>query len=237
VALYFFIFRIEFNILVRILKMHNILKFIITPIALLIIPVNNLLSQNFSVLVNGGYSYRLMALKDTVSESYNSYFNRKKPGINYNIEAVWYSENQGVGLRFNSFLNTVSGKNIFIAQFEKVDKAEKIRIDYYSIQYHYRKHIKKSRFWAEFSAGIGYVTYHSEGDELAEQITITGNTAGLNGTIFLDYRIFESLSLNISTNIFIAVLSKELNNGNTEILKNKEGLTRIDLNGGIRISF
>ena len=88
--------------------MHSILKFIITTTILLILPVNNLLSQNFSVLVNGGYSFRLMTLKDTVSESYNSYFNRKKPGINYNIETVWYGGNQGVGLRFNSFLNSVS---------------------------------------------------------------------------------------------------------------------------------
>jgi hypothetical protein len=217
--------------------MPNILKSIITLLVLLIIPVNNLLSQNFSVLVNGGYSYRLMTLKDTVSESYNSYFNRKKPGINYNIETVWYGGNQGVGLRFNSFLNSVSGKNIYIDQFEKVDKSERIRINYYSIQYHNRKQISKSGFWVEFCAGIGYVTYHSEGNELAEQITITGNTAGLNGTVYLDYHVFEFLSFNISTNLFIAVLSKEINNGEIEILTNKEGLARVDLNGGIRIIF
>jgi hypothetical protein len=178
-----------------------------------------------------------MTLKDTVSESYNSYFNRKKPGINYNIETVWYGGNQGVGLRFNSFLNSVSGKNIYIDQFEKVDKSEKIRINYYSIQYHNRKQISNSGFWAEFCVGIGYVTYYSEGNELAEQITITGNTAGLNGTVYLDYHVFEFLSFNISANLFIAVLSKEINNRNTEILTNKEGLARVDLNGGIRISF
>jgi hypothetical protein len=217
--------------------MTTTLRFILILTASGILTPTKSFSQDFCILANTGFSYRLVTLKDTISSSYQSYFNKKKPGYNYNIEAVWYSEDQGIGLRLNSFLNSVSGKDIYLSRSEKVDKSENIRIDYYSIQYHNRKQIKTSRFWTELSAGVGYVRYHSIGNEMAEEITIIGKTAGLNATLYLDYHIFKFLSINFSTNFFIAVLSKDINNGNTEILKNKEGLTRIDLNGGMRISF
>jgi hypothetical protein len=217
--------------------MNSTLRFILVLTIISILTHIKLFSQDFCVLVNGGFSYRLMTLKDTISSSYQSYFSRKKPGINYCIETVWYSGDQGFGLRFHSFLNSVSGKNIYLSRGVKVDKSEHIRIDYYSIQYHYRKLIKNSRFWTELNAGFGYVSYNSEGNELAEQITIEGKTAGINGTFFLDYHIFKYLSLNTSVNIFLAVLSKYVNNGNTEILTNKDNLTRIDLNGGLRFCF
>lgn len=215
--------------------MNSKFKFIITTFALFTFPINNLFSKDFCVLINDGISYRLMTLKDTISSSYSSYFNRKRPGFNYNLEAVWYSENQGIGLKFNSFLNLVSGKDIYLSPVEKVDKSEKIRIDYYSLQYHIRSQIKKSHFWKELSIGAGYVSYHNEGNELAEEITIIGHTIGLNATLNLDYQICKFLSINISTNLFIAVLSKDEKNGYAETLQNKEGLTRVDLNGGMRI--
>ena len=215
----------------------KLIKVFLVIIALNLLSIRNSFSQNFCIFLNSGFSYRLMTMKDTVSESFQSYFNRKRPGINYNIEAVWYSENQGVGLRFNSFLNSVSGKNIYLSPVENVDKNEDIRITYYSLQYHFRKQIRKSRFRLELCGGIGYVTYHSDGKELAEEILITGNTVGINGTIFLDYRVFKFLSINVSTNLFIAVLSKDLKNGDTEILTNKESLGRFDFNGGVKIGF
>lgn len=217
--------------------MNSITKFIVATIALCIFQINTVFSQDFCIIANAGYSYRLMALGDTMSSSLESYSKKKKPGINYNIEVVWFNDNQGIGVRFNSFMNSVSGKNIQLSPVETVDKSEKIRINYWSLQYHNRTQIKETRLWIELSGGIGLVRYYNDGYELLEKISIIGKTYGLNGTVSCEYRIFKNFSFSFDAGIFIAVLSEYVRNGYTVILQKKEGLTRIDINGGLKIRF
>ena len=186
---------------------------------------------------DAGYSYRLMLTPDSSSSSYSSYFNKKRPGINFNGEIAYYSENQGIGFRYNSFINKVSGKSVEVSNILKVDKSENIQINYYSIQYHKRRVFNKSKLSTGFCFGLGYVKYLNTGKEAAEEIDLNGTTYGLNVALSLEYKIYKHLSFHISPNFFMAVLSQYLENGNTVTLKKKESLTRLDTNFGVNFIF
>jgi hypothetical protein len=211
------------------------------PIRIIIIllalyPAINIHGQ-FIITAETGYSYRLMLTPDSVSSSYASYFNKKRSGINFNGEIVYFNENQGIGFRYNSFINKVSGKKIEIPGSAILDKSENIHINYYSIQYHKRKNFNKSKFYAGFCFGLGYVQYMNTGKEAAEEIDLSGSTYGLNLALSLEYKIYKHLSFHISPNFFMAVLNQYLMNGNTVMLKKKESLSTLDTNGGVSVIF
>jgi len=134
-------------------------------------------------------------------------------------------------------MNKVSGNQVEISTNVKVAKSENIHINYYSIQYHKRKIINKSKFSSVYSFGLGYVEYHNTGKEATEDMNLNGSTYGLNLTISFEFRIFKHLSFHISPNFFMAVLSQYLQNGYTVTLTKKESLTRIDANSGISVVF
>jgi hypothetical protein len=193
-------------------------------------------SQKLSLLTEGGFSYRLMMAPDSITDSYYSYFQKKKTGSNLGIELVWFTDDQGFGIKYASFLNSVSESKIEFQKFNRINKSEKIQIDYYSMQYHARKQLKKSRLFIEFSGGLGLVRYYNEATEQQAEFSIAGKSYGMNGTLSFDYVIHRNVSVFFSTQAFLANLNEQTRNGFTEILNPKESLSRIDFNGGIRIS-
>jgi hypothetical protein len=202
---------------------------------LLLFISQSIVSQKFELVFNGGYSYRVFTINDSVSDSYASYLKKKRPGFAFNSELIWYDDNQGFGLKFSEFMNNVDGNDLKLDSLNKIDKSESINIDFYSLQYHKKHQFGKSRVFGDFAVGLGYVRYSSEGKEYQEDVEIKGSTYGLSTTLSLNYQLMKRLMLGISTNIFLANLKEHTRNGYTEI--EREGLTHVDFCGGLRFCF
>jgi len=197
---------------------------------------NTGIAQKFCIITDAGYSYRLMIKPDSITDNNNiSYFEKKKPGFNYNIEVAWFKDNYGFGIRFNSFMNSVSGKYAVLS--DTFNKSEITRFNYYSIQYHSRKEFGKTRFWRELSVGFGLLTYNNDEKVDTTKINFTGYTYGLNLAFSIEYRLSKHLYLSIAPNILIAKINQLEQNGYPVQLKNGESLARADITGGIKVFF
>ena len=113
---------------------------------------------------------------------------------------------------------------------------EKVRVDYYSFQYHVRARLNKSRLYGELAGGLGLIKYYNDGKLWNENFSLEGKTYGMNASLCFDYIIHRNISLFVSSSLFLANLNEQTRNGFTEKLNPKESLSRIDCNGGIRIS-
>jgi hypothetical protein len=193
-------------------------------------------TQKLSLITEGGYSYRLMLPPDSITNSYKSYLEGKKPGSNYALELVWFNDNNGIGIKYTTFLSSISRNNVEILRGFRINKSENIQVNYYSFQFHSRKRLMESRFYGELAGGLGVIYYYNKANELTEKLDIEGKTYGLDASITCDYIIHRNVSIFVSTHLFLANLSEQTKNGNKEILNPKESLSRIDCNGGIRIS-
>jgi hypothetical protein len=194
-------------------------------------------SQSFSLCLNGGYSYRIMVAPAGSYNSYSTYLDRKKSGTNLTVDFLWINDMYALGIGYNRFFNSASGKNVQLAQFDRVDVHEKIRVDYYNIQIHRIKEVSKTRFSMDFEFGLGLVKYYNDSTAYTETIAIDGKTYGLHGAISFDYKIFNFIALELKPKLFMAILSEETKDGNYFKLNPKEGLTRFDINAGIRVYF
>jgi hypothetical protein len=202
---------------------------------LLLIICQSISCQKFELVFNGGYSYRLFTINDSTTDSYASYLKKKRPGYEFSSELIWYDANQGIGLKFSEFINNVDGNNLKLDSLNKIDRTETINIDFYSLQYHKKQQFGKSRVYGDFAVGLGYVRYSSKGKEYKEDVEIKSSTYGLSTTLSLNYQIVKRLMLGISTNIFIANIKEHTRNGYTET--ENEGLTHVDIGGGLRFCF
>jgi hypothetical protein len=204
---------------------------------LCIIPYNAFANDDFCITANYGPGYRLMTLKDSSTESFESYFKKKKPGTTLDFQAIWYSDNHGIGVGFKSFFNSVSGENIEIPTRERVNMSDRIRINFFSLQYHNRFYYNDSRLWGDLGFGLGLVRYRDEGKFFETNVLTTGKTYGLDASLSCNYDVSRRLAFGISAGFFTAVLSEWIKDGNLEKLEPKEGLTRLELTGGIKIFF
>ena len=194
-------------------------------------------SQKVSVIADGGYSHRLFLIPDSTNKSYSEYLKGKRPGKNFGIEAIYYNEGHGFGFKFSTFLNSVSGKNIDTTLFNKVNINENIRINYFSLQYHWQNQISNLPLFYEVCAGLGLIRYKSEGKEDEEKSVILGKSYGMNAAFSFEYAIFEHLSLGSSVDFMIGKLVQGTHNGYIYNFKPQENITRLDLNLFTRFSF
>jgi hypothetical protein len=191
--------------------------------------------QKLQLLANGGLSYRIFSINDSISDSYASYLEKKRPGYNYNLEFIWFSDDQGIGIKYSNYLNKVSGKNLRMTDVVKIDKSETVYIEFYSLQYHKRKQSGKSRFIGDFAVGLGYVRYSSLGKEFEEDVEDKGSTYGLSATLSLNYQILKWMAFGVSSNIFIANIKAITRNGFDWPVS--EGLTHADVGAGLVFSY
>jgi hypothetical protein len=199
--------------------------------------VTKLNSQSFAFSASGGYSYRFMLAPARSDNSYSTYFDRKREGNNLNFDLIWIQDVYGLGIGFNRYFNSSSGKNVQLAQFNKVNVHENIRVDYFNLQFHRFKNFSLTRFSLDFEVGMGLVKYYNDSTVYSEKIEIEGKTYGLHGSVSLLYKISKQFTIDLKPKLFMAVLSEETKDGYFFKLNPKEGLTRFDINLGIRLYF
>ncbi len=191
----------------------------------------------FSIQTDYGYSYRIIVPNGVDTGSYASYIQKKRQGTNLNIEAIWYNADDGFGFGYNEFFNSFSAQNIEISQGAIENISGKTTIDYFSIQYHHRKHYNNPRLSGEFTGGFGYIYYSYTGKQDTANFNNTGNTLGFNLGLLLEYNVYKQFSVFGSTKLLVATLSQIKNDGEIKVLTQKESLTHFDLNFGIRFYF
>jgi hypothetical protein len=156
--------------------MHRIVRVIFLCVILAFVCSTKSESQSFSFCANGGFGYRLMVAPAGSYDSYSTYFDKKKSGSNLTFDFLWIQDVYALGIGYNRFFNSVSGKNVQLALFNKVDVREKIRVDYYNIQFHRIKQVSKTRFSMDFEVGLGLVKYYNDSTAYSEVIKIEGKT-------------------------------------------------------------
>lgn len=191
--------------------------------------------QKFSFLAEAGTSYRLVQISDSLTDDYASYLSGKKHGNNFSIEPVWFSEGNGIGIKYSLFQNEISADSIRVSLFEKKSISEKINLHYIGLQYHNRLQFGQSRFFGELNAGLGAIFYRNTKKEYkTTQTLIAGRTYALNASLSLEYAILKSLSAYFNAAAFIANIDKVDEDGISVIYNPRESLTRFDLNFGLR---
>lgn len=203
---------------------------------LLVISISSF-SQNISFIVDGGYSKRLFLIDDSASDSYAAYLKAKKLGNNFGAEIIYFNEGHGIGFKFSTFLNSVTGKSLEIGDYSHVSMNEKIRINYFSLQYHWRNQIKQLPFYYEMVLGLGLVRYKSTGKEYDEKMEILSKTYGMNASVLLEYAIIKNFSIGTSAGFMMAKIGEATRNGYTFNYNPYESLSRIDLNLFTRLNF
>lgn len=209
----------------------------ITTVLILFSSVN-LNAQKFNLYLSGGFSYRFFLPPADASTSYKDYLSKKRKGISFSIEPLWYSEGHGIGFQYSNFHNSASGDNIKLSALETHYKiTENININYYSLQYHNTKDNVESSFLYDFQFGMGVIRYRSSGTEYISSLDIKAKTYGLNTGLTIGYKLTKYASICISNGVFLATIGEIEKNGHPETLKVHESISHYDLNGSLRINF
>lgn len=194
-------------------------------------------AQNFGLLADGGFSYRLFVVNDSISSELEEYQKNKKKGYNFSIEPVWYSENNGFGIKYNIFLSKMSADSIKVSSIERMSISEDIKIHYLGLQYHKIIVFALSDISLNASAGVGALFYRNKKTEYKiKQTYLKGRTYALNASLKIEYALHPKLILFAGAGIFIANIKEAMENEITVFYNPGESLTRLDLNIGVRIN-
>ncbi len=211
-------------------------KFIFLFILFLVF-INPVAKAQWSISADAGYSYRIFIPNGIDTGSYAAYIEKKRHGTNMNAEVIRFNEDDGIGFSFSDFFNKVNSSNIAYNSSNKMKVSDNISIQYYSIQYHRRKHYNNPHITGEFVGGFGYVRYQDSNQQDTAHNNNIGHTYGFNISLLLEYSIYKHFSIFAATKLLFATLKEMETNGQTIPLTQIENLSHFDLNAGVRLNF
>lgn len=205
-------------------------------------------NQRFIFATSAGFAYRTAPLSDDIFEAHKDYVKNFKTGYNIGAELSYFIKPQwGLGakfIHFNSintvYLNGSSGDGTPTSR-EKVK--DKISINYIGPAFFSRIPFSNDRHIVLGSLGIGYLSYNGISNLTNQPLKTSGGTFGSSLDIGYDYRLVKSLYVGVQLGYTVGVLDKvkisQGSNTTNLILEgdDKEGLSFLNIGGGLRLSF
>lgn len=206
--------------------------------------VGNEIYPHFRVAISGGWSYRIGKVSESVPSDFEQYIRDLKSGYHYGLDLSYYfSEQLGVGLKYNKYKSKNSADHIYVDQPDGTTQLGKMSDD---ISIHFIGPMlsmrlmdadKKNSFL--MNVGMGHMDY-KDAAVLISDFTIKGSTLGLCWDFGYDIGISENLVMGCQLSLMIGTLYQyKVSDGrHTETVKLEEeeyeNLSRIDLSIGLR---
>lgn len=202
--------------------------------------------DHFSLSVNGGYSYLTAKISDKVPSDFEDYIKELKSGYHFGADIKYYfSENIGIGIKYNQFKSSNSLDNIYVEdtsgnrRYGKM--SDNITTFYIGPEFSTRlpNQNKTGIFYSDFS--LGYIG-HTNNFVIVDNYTMKGNSLAYILNIGYDIKISENFFAGFQISYTAGFLTEyELDNGNTKQVvelesDEYESLNRLDLSLCFRFS-
>ncbi|MEK6476554.1 hypothetical protein WJR50_03430 [Catalinimonas sp. 4WD22] len=202
--------------------------------------------QHFRIAINGGYSYQIAKVAESVRSAFKDYIQELKSGYHFGGEVTYYfSEPLGVGVKYNVFKSSNSIDNIYLKDtygnktYHKM--SDDLTISFIGPTFSTRllNHDKSNAFLMNLA--LGYIAYSND-KVVIDDYKMTGSTMGLTFDVGYDIGLSENLSLGFQISLLTGALNEyDWNDGTiTETIELEEGeyesLNRIDFSVGLRFS-
>jgi hypothetical protein len=209
------------------------------------------------ISANGGMGYRVASTRDTrqnlIAQGFpkkevDSYLKAIKLGETASGQVHYmFSPAFGAGVNYQFFRSSGSmtgfadpqdGVTLLYGVVE-----DKEFTNYAGLSFYYHEWVKsnKAKFYGQLSLGL--TMYREEAYYFYNPLLITGKAFGGNSELGFEYFVFRNTALGINFNYFQSTITKiNVNNGHStqemELEKEeREGLSRVEINAGIKIYF
>ena len=200
--------------------------------------------QQLRIAVNGGYSYQIAKVAESVPNDFKSYIKKLKSGYHFGGDITYYfAENLGVGIKYYLFKSSNSMDNIYL---EDIDgkriygiMSDDLTISFIGPTFSTKllNDDKNNAFLIGLS--LGYMGYSND-KVIIDKYKMTGGTMGLSVDFGYDIGLSENLALGFQVSLLTGTLSKyDWDDGrNITTIKLEKGsyesLNRFDFSVGLR---
>ena len=196
------------------------------------------------ISVEFGYGYRTASAADNITDELRDYNDELRSGFNIDTHlGVFIKPNWGLGLTYNRFQsnNQIRFLTPIIIEGLSVSSAsDRVRINFIAPEFLYRSLSVNEKHSFISTLSIGYLSSKNDATINDESLELSGGTIGLGLGFSYSYHITKSVAIGAGISFITGTLSKvEISNGiltETVTLPDdeKENLSRININGGIR---
>jgi len=214
------------------------------------VPVNKITGYenfpHFRIALNGGYSYEIAKISNSVPDDFKDYVQQLKSGYHIGGDFTYYfSENIGVGFKYYAFKTSNSMDNIYVEDSEGNitygKMSDDLTISFIGPLYSSRLFDKAGKNAFIFNFAIGYMKYDND-KVIINNYKMTGETFGMVLDVGYDIQLSDDFSLGFQISYTMGALSKYdiFDGSTTKTIKlesgNYESLHRIDFSIGIRFN-
>ncbi|MGQ1948699.1 hypothetical protein ACT3CD_16530 [Geofilum sp. OHC36d9] len=202
--------------------------------------------QHFRIAINGGYSYQISKVAESVPSDFKDYIRELKSGYHFGGDLTYYfTEPLGFGFKYYLFKSSNSLDNIYLEDNDGNRTygrmSDDLTILFIGPTFSTRllNHDKKNAFLMNLS--LGYMGYSND-KVIIDKYKMTGSTMGLSLDVGYDIGLSENLSLGFQISFLTGTLFEyDWNDGTKietiELEKGEyESLNRIDFSVGLRFS-
>lgn len=208
--------------------------------------VGNEVYPHFRAAINGGWSYRVAKISNSVPSDFKQYAKDLNSGIHYGLDLSYYfSEPLGAGFKYYNYKSKNEMDNIYLTlpggQTQHGKMSDDISINFIGPFFSTRILDANKKNSLLMNLGIGYMGYKNNA-VLISGYTIKGNSLGLSWDIGYDIGLSENFAIGFQFSWMVGTLTQvEISDGSrTETVKfdkeNYENLSRIDLSIGLRFN-
>ncbi len=205
--------------------------------------VTNNKYQNLRLAFNIGYGYQTAKISESVTSDLEDYVKELRSGYQLGADIAYYfSNNFGIGARYNFFRTSNSMNNIAV---EDIDgniiygkMSDDVRITFVGpvLSARYLTNIKDAFL---MNITVGYLGYVNDA-VLINRYKITGNTVGFAFDIGYDFAVAERVNIGFQLSYLVGKLSEFIidDGSNSQTIQleddNQESINRLDFSVGIR---
>jgi len=203
-------------------------------------------SKRFRIAANAGFAFRTAKIEGVQDETVKKYIKRLKSGSNWGLNAHYFiSERLAFGIKYNAF-NSTEAENNLAASFPdgstEIGLENSILINFVGPSLMTKLLSANKKNALLLSTAVGYMSYKNEETVGQRFLTSTGNTIGVSVDVGYDIGLTDYMSIGCVASWTTGTL-RELEvkeNGFTttvdlvETVGVKEGLSRINISGGLR---
>jgi len=198
--------------------------------------------KRFHIGTNAGFAFRTAKVRDLRDDRLMDHRSNLKSGFNWGLDAYYFiKETLAFGIKFNSFKSKGVLEDVLV--FTRTGDSlamlnSKVAIDFIGPSLVTRLVSANKKNALLLSSSIGYISYKTEDVIGFGRFTSKGGSIGVTLDIGYDFGITDYMSFGILTSWTVGALNKlEINNGfstDTVDLEEPEGLSRINISGGLR---
>lgn len=195
----------------------------------------------------GGYSYRVAKIHESIPPELKDYANGLKSGFNFGADFTYFlSETIGFGMKYNFFNSSNKIDDVWVLDFRGNRRfgelSDDIKISFIGPSFSSRTQSYDKNHVLLTNIALGYLSYKNDA-VLIDDIEIKGSTVGIVADLGYDGKIADNLFLGAQISFLVGALSEyDVSNGLTQRTvslddDDKDNLSRLDLSVGIRFHF